>query len=579
MKAAWFVTALVTLMLAGPSATHGAVSQAPEDSGLAQLSDSEIEKLIDKLDQLHPCSPSNLEVILSHGSDGRVVAALRQAFGHERSPVSILAHFALYRISGNRPAMFEGVLGEMRAHTTCGGGYETRVVERELDDEVDSDLVPVIAKDLQSPDEWGRRLVAVWLLGPLARLPRVVATMGQAACDEDWHVRMRLADALENACNLHPELAGDPEVISILLELIADEDSSVRQNACAALAPHGYREDTINAIWGALKDDHVYVRCAAIRVLAKVAPQDEILPALLKLSRDPEVFIADAALEGLTNFDPQPRILTAICRSFIDRGYSIHTLPDRAAIYLQFAPPDTPQLPPLLMKFLSSKRTSSCLNASYALRALAGFRTDPQQSIPVILQYCDRSFVEKRYPHPSASGLVMDSALVSLSMVDPREEFVPVILELLDGCEIHPNDPLVPGAAARTDDSRLLEGCIRALSHYEDQAEDTVPRLSQLLESGIMPEYEPLIRAALFNLGHEREANLRKIMDGLDPDAPFHYESDYTYQALEMIGPDAAEALPLLDQMLCHDDREAREGARLAIAAIEGPPFDLDLFL
>jgi HEAT repeat protein len=341
---------------------------------------------------------------------------------------------------------------------------------------------------------------------------------------------------------------GDRELCLIALQTLQamttalqSRDGQIRAAAAQALGAIGRQSHpAIPALRKALRDSDVLVRYEAAMALLKIEPfAHDAVRVLADLLRAKKDRIPPAnVLRTLRELGAKARTASPVLEELLRLA---EEEPDRREVALTLAQVD-PDAREIARRFLAAKASKGDWRAAQAIVEI-----DPadRHILPVFL-----GVLEKTKDH---------------------DEAIPLILNTLGTMRGHAR-PAVPVLVRLLSDEAYRYNVIGALEEIGPAAEDAIPALIKLLESG-EELHEQIIRA-LGRIGLNSKEVLPVLLSLLDePDEP---QCLWAVHALGHIGPAAKPALPRLRELMENKNvRVAASEAVIRITGQEGPALEV----
>ncbi|MCC6487089.1 MAG: HEAT repeat domain-containing protein [Candidatus Hydrogenedentes bacterium] len=414
-------------------------------------------------------------------------------------------------------------------------------------------VVPIINRAIGDSDPAVRRCAATALYYCVDPAPESTSALLRAVSDPDASVRCAVVEALGQLG------VNGPDALRALLNALDDGEAKVRASAAGSLGRmHMPPEEVTQALMRSMGDENADVREQAILALGAVKePSKEVQNALQAALDDPEAKvrasaakalvgcplppaeIASTLLQNMVDEDPYVRGQTAFALSrsghaseeVIDAlivalqdtmpsGEEDKTVGEMAADALQRLGPAAAKAVPALLNVMREDGLSS--RAAAAQKTLDKIGFDAAVHYPVLLEILVNCIESDRRAWASSA----------IQRVGPdNEELVPLLV-----------------SALQTEDDEVWCSVSTALRNIGPGAKDAIPRLLE----GQSDSHSARNDHASWALRDIRKGTLEQVEYDL------HHGSPETRVAalknLELKGPEAVAAIPLVVEMLRDED-------------------------
>lgn len=180
-------------------------------------------------------------------------------------------------------------------------------------------------------------------------------------------------------------------VVPVLIKVLKDSDSSVRNNVVGVLAEIGPEaKAAVPSLIEALKDQYRGVRMGAALALGKIGPEAKAaVPALIEALNDPDTCVNAAAVFGHIGPDASAAA-PALIKALEDPDEGVRTNAANALISIR---PEAKIAVPALIKVLHDQSRSVRMNAANALWMLG---SEAKEAVPTLIQILNDEDIEVR---------------------------------------------------------------------------------------------------------------------------------------------------------------------------------------
>ncbi|MDB6109189.1 MAG: hypothetical protein JWR69_939 [Pedosphaera sp.] len=173
------------------------------------------------------------------------------------------------------------------------------------------ELLPELVRAMQSSD-WGLRNNAAISLGCYPERADVVApVLVKAAHDSNVQVQLMAVGALYRVA---PRLAGEPEMVQIVINVLKDPDDQIAYRAATLLGEMGVQPSlAVPALIEALQGTNTLVACTSAYALGKFKGQaDTVVPVLVRGLNHSDGSVRSAAGRALKQIDPEAAVKAGV---------------------------------------------------------------------------------------------------------------------------------------------------------------------------------------------------------------------------------------------------------------------------
>jgi HEAT repeat protein len=226
------------------------------------------------------------------------IPALRQAFENGSAWVRLNCGGALEDLGTPRKELVPGYREVLASTNTTASVEAARRLQGHVPDE---ELLPVVQEALKDDEARSDAQEVLRKLEPKGKegSSALVATLVSNLHNRSSSVQ---SDAVFQLARMKPV---PKEAIPEMLELLQDEEASVRRSTCSAVGTMGgaYAAQTVGPLLEILKkDEEAEVRAAAASALGEIGPAGKAaIPGLIEaLQKDKESKVREAACDGLS---------------------------------------------------------------------------------------------------------------------------------------------------------------------------------------------------------------------------------------------------------------------------------------
>ena len=559
-----------------------------------------------------------MEELLSQGEPNEIAVELERVIRYGSCKERVIAKLGLYWMNDRSPRFFVDLIKEMQNSEEQGCVLPSLWIADQIDENLDAEVFPIIESTLNLDDP-GIRAISIGLMARFPHTRSVISHIVDAADDPDDLVRRSVSHALKDVVEANPDLIGDVRILNALFQLTGDTDYSAKYAAWEALELHDGNDEVVQFAWQSFRVGDEARRVSAIKLLSRILPEEEIVPLLLDLVHSENEMEAAAAIDllpetasddeaipalldlvgsdnqrilystinALSTYESRPEIINALVQLLVaDNPLTSYEF-DSARHYLMNASDQLCEQIPCLVEYLDRGNVNPPWKIEEALSIIGSIGPPASNAVNSVLPYADLSwlaeqFADYEYSSDVAQKSIRGNALYALASIEPSLEHLELIAdaliipegydepsELLESSLNSSAGPLGKIFGRMPRHPELLswdqQSCIAALSLFTDYPDEAASLLNELLAGYPSNRAAPLIRASLFKLGYNQEENLDSIIDRL-----YSIDPIWSMRALAAIGPPAVEAIPYLEEFLCHEFPEYRASAQFAIARIEG---------
>lgn len=421
------------------------------------------------------------------------------------------------------------------------------------------DLKDLIAK-VESGNE-NDRIAAIDALAEMGRDARaaVPALSKAVTLAGDAESRWRAARAL---AAIGPAAAA---AVPSLIQALGDQDPMVRAYAAHALGKIGpaAREAVPELVKKAVDESRLVRREAREALLAIKAPSEVTLPLLLKVLEESEPEAVVSALETLA--EQGKKIVPKLCEALHNEKACYW-----ACLLIERIGPEAKEAVPHLIDCLDREEPEVRIEVLLALASIGKDSRVAQDKVIKILQ--NDPYEGVRYAAAFALGRLGDAkAIPALEAAANSDDEFLRLTALWSLVQLKPDDKELMQKAVetfanglRSDDPRLRSAAATAFAETDIPPELAESPLLQSLADQVDEETKQKVVDALVKRGKAAVPRAIRALD--NPKLQL-----YALQIIGKIGPDAAEAVPKLVELVnTADDAKLRREAVYALAGI-GP--------
>jgi HEAT repeat protein len=280
-------------------------------NALIKMGKSVTPALVDALGASNEHIGANAALILSKIGEPFevIVSALSQALELENKVVRSFSAYSLARLDKSKLEISIAENDKVRMYAA----YLLATIDNSR-----TDLsVSVLTQTLKAADSYTRSKTAEYLRNMGSPAVSAVPTLIEVLNDEDSSVRSVAALALGS-------IGGDENIVPVLIKALGDEDKEVRESVVLALGRMGKpAKEAVPELVQLLEDSHSRtIRYYAAGALGKIGTPD-VIPALVKaLNNEDSSFNRRGIIEGLKQIGT-PDVIPALIRALNDEDWLV----------------------------------------------------------------------------------------------------------------------------------------------------------------------------------------------------------------------------------------------------------------